>query len=194
MFLWGYKIHIVWWKTSINSWLILTWHKNISISKDQCVMGHHRKTSQHHNCASGETWTDIWGGKGKENGLPIKWPGPRVLCNSRAWENGTFLSLCAHTARSDVAEEVAYHTCGKEYFHSLIDTALIWLSKLNNWKRRTINSSSRKSDPLGRAPGDTFGWEGECHGLMSCWDGLWKHEKGRSAKQHVERDSSEQQG
>ena len=72
-------------------------------------------------------------------------------------------------ARSDVLDEVVYEALGKKHFHSLIDTAFIWLSKLS-WKEKPLTVPTRKSDLLGKTPGGTFRFEEHCHGLKSSYE------------------------
>lgn len=50
---------------------------------------------------------------------------------------GSFLLLHMGSARSDVPDEVVYEAFEKKYFHNLIDTAFIWLSRLS-WKEKPL--------------------------------------------------------
>lgn len=57
--------------------------------------------------------------------------------------------------RSGGLNEVVYEAFAKMYFHALIDTAFIWLSK-HGWKEKPSIVPIRKNDPLGKTPGGTF--------------------------------------
>lgn len=69
-------------------------------------------------------------------------------------------------ARSNGPNEVVYEAFAKIYFHTLIDTAFIWLSKLS-WKEKPFIVPIRKNDPLGKTPGGAFGFEEQCHRLKA---------------------------
>lgn len=78
----------------------------------------------------------------------------------------SFLPFHMGGVTSDVPDEGVYEGFEKKYFHNLIDTAFIWLSKLSQ-KEKPLIVPIRKSDPLGKVPGGTFRCEAQCRRLKS---------------------------
>lgn len=94
------------------------------------------------------------------------------------WEWNLSCPFSVGRARSDALNELVHEIFEKIHFHTLINTAFIWLSKFS-WREKLLIFLIRKSNPLGKAPGGAFRFEEQCHKIQ-----LWvqKDEKGHPGK------------